>query len=149
MLFNICLYFQHGFRTQIGLDQLLMHLVLTCTEQEFSFRFGNYRICHFILGVFWLCAIPSSVVNVVVACNKDTAKVPTAEAVVRPFAGTVFVFLASWTWMTLSPTHIMEHSPRLFLLCGGTLAANITVSSVLVAACAHSSSAVVYFCPCV
>ncbi|KAL5108232.1 Ethanolaminephosphotransferase 1 [Taenia crassiceps] len=82
-------------------------------------------------GVFWLCAIPSSVINVVVACNKDRAKVPTAEAVVRPFAGTVFVFLASWLWMTLSPTHIMEHSPRLFLLCGGTLAANITCRVIL------------------
>ncbi|VDK36593.1 unnamed protein product [Taenia asiatica] len=83
------------------------------------------------LGVFWLCAIPSSVFNVVVACNKDRTKVPTAEAVVRPFAGTVFVFLASWIWMTLSPTHIMEHSPRLFLLCGGTLAANITCRVIL------------------
>ncbi|KAL5969801.1 Ethanolaminephosphotransferase 1 [Taenia solium] len=81
--------------------------------------------------VFWLCAIPSSVFNVVVACNEDRTKVPTAEAVVRPFAGTVFVFLASWIWMTLSPTHIMEHSPRLFLLCGGTLAANITCRVIL------------------
>ncbi|KAH9281122.1 Ethanolaminephosphotransferase 1 [Echinococcus granulosus] len=82
-------------------------------------------------GVFWLCAIPSSVINVVVACNKDRTKVPTPGAVVRPFVGTIFVFLASWIWMTLSPTRIMEHSPRLFLLCGGTLAANITCRVIL------------------
>ncbi|VDM15648.1 unnamed protein product [Hydatigera taeniaeformis] len=88
----------------------------------------------FISGVFWLCAIPSSLINVVLACRRDRVRMPTVEAVVRPFAGTLFVFSVSWVWMTLSPTNVMEHSPRLFLLCGGTLAANITVSSTLFAA---------------
>ncbi|VUZ50413.1 unnamed protein product [Hymenolepis diminuta] len=85
-------------------------------------------IPYFAHGVFWFFAIPISVVNIVIACFRDRSKVPTWDGLVRPLVGTVFVFVTSWIWMLRSPTDVMAHSPRLFLLCGGTLAANIIVS---------------------
>ncbi|KAM7532715.1 hypothetical protein Aperf_G00000130338 [Anoplocephala perfoliata] len=82
-------------------------------------------------GAFWFLSIPVSIFNITAACIRDRSKIPTLDDLVRPLFGTIFVFLVSWFWMVRSPTHIIEQSPRLFLLCGGTLAANITSRVIL------------------
>uniref|UniRef100_A0A5K3EXR9 Sn-12-diacylglycerol ethanolamine-and cholinephosphotransferase n=1 Tax=Mesocestoides corti TaxID=53468 RepID=A0A5K3EXR9_MESCO len=82
-------------------------------------------------GVFWPFSITISVVNVIIACANGTARIPSPEDVIRPLAGNFFVFVASWIWMEYSPTQIMDRSPRFFLLCATTVAANITCRVIL------------------
>ncbi|VDN14465.1 unnamed protein product [Dibothriocephalus latus] len=67
-----------------------------------------------------------SVLNVIKACRKGSAPWPTLPAIMRPLLGNIFAYALSRMWLIYSPTSVITQSPRLFLLCIGTLSAHIT-----------------------